>query len=126
MICLDSSVLIDYFRKTNKTNSLLFKLQEEYTGFAVSIITEYEIYVGSKPNQMSFWDNLFQGITVLPFDEKACMNALEIHKDLKSRNQLIEIPDLFIAATAQSHNLPLATINKKHFERIKNLNIVVP
>lgn len=101
-------------------------MPRSYTDFAVSIITEYEIYVGSKPNQKQFWDNLFQGFTVFPFDKKACQNALEIHQNLKSRNQLIDIPDLFIAATAQINNLSLATINKKHFERIEDLNIIVP
>jgi predicted nucleic acid-binding protein len=31
-----------------------------------------------------------------------------------------------IAATALTHNLLLATINKKHFERVDNLTLVTP
>jgi len=126
MICLDTSVLIDYFRKTNKDNSFLYQLRDTYTDFAVSIVTEYEIYVGCKPNQKAFWNNLFQGFTILSFDKNACQNELDIHQNLKSRNKLIDIPDLFIAATTQANDLQLATINAKHFDRIENLKIITP
>jgi predicted nucleic acid-binding protein len=37
---------------------------------------------------------------------------------------MIEIPDMLIGATAKANNLKLATLNKKHFERIKNLEII--
>jgi tRNA(fMet)-specific endonuclease VapC len=45
LICLDTSVLIDYFRKTNKENSFLFELTKRYSRFAVSAITEFEILI---------------------------------------------------------------------------------
>jgi len=35
-----------------------------------------------------------------------------------------KVPDILIAGTAMSHNLPLATLNRKHFERIKDLQLV--
>ena len=37
---------------------------------------------------------------------------------------LIDLADLFIAATALTSNLPFSTLNKKHFERIEGLVIV--
>lgn len=37
---------------------------------------------------------------------------------------MIDSKDLFIAATAIAHSLPVATINKKHFERIESLEII--
>lgn len=50
LICLDSSVLIDYFRKTKKENSFFFELSNQYPSFAVSVITEFEILSGSNQN----------------------------------------------------------------------------
>jgi tRNA(fMet)-specific endonuclease VapC len=94
LICLDTSVLIDYFRKTKKSNSFLYKLTEQYSLFAVSIITQYEIYVGSNDDQDSFWDQFFESITVLPFDAKANEQAIRIYRELKQKSKLIEIPDL--------------------------------
>jgi predicted nucleic acid-binding protein len=54
IICLDTSVLIDYFRKKDKSISFFYELSLNYKLFAVSIITEYEILVGSKPKLMFF------------------------------------------------------------------------
>lgn len=50
--------------------------------------------------------------------------AIQIYQRLKSTGNLIDLPDLFIAATAIAHELPLATLNTKHFERITELILV--
>lgn len=59
LICLDTSVLIDYYRKKDKSKSLFFKLTERYALFAVSAITEYELYLGTRKNKISFGTNSF-------------------------------------------------------------------
>jgi len=43
---------------------------------------------------------------------------------LKAKNKLIDAPDILIAGTAMRNNLPLATLNRKHFERINGLEMV--
>jgi predicted nucleic acid-binding protein len=124
MICLDTSILIDFFRKEKKENSLFFRLTQQYRIFTVSVITEYEIFVGSNQEQQEFWENFFSRIVVLPFDSASSQMAVQIFKDLKAKNKLIEIPDILIAATAMQNNLPLATTNLKHFDRIEGLELV--
>ena len=126
VICLDTSVLIDYYRKKDKSKSLFFKLTEKYSIFAVSAVTEYELYLGNSQEQNIFWDNFFSQITVLPFDTNAVKQAISIHRQLKKQNKLIDIPDIMIAGTALQNNVPLATLNRKHFERIDELQIVTP
>lgn len=124
IICLDTSVLIDFYRKKNKSNSFFFELTGKYQLFAVSAITAYEVYVGSSPEQDHFWNKLFQTISVLPFDQDVNQVAVEIQRQLKRDRKLIEIPDLFIGATAMQHGLRLATLNARHFERINGLKII--
>jgi tRNA(fMet)-specific endonuclease VapC len=124
IICLDTSVLIDFFRKTNKENSYFYQLSAVYESFAVSVITEYEILTGSSPIQQQFWTTFFDKVTILPFLSETSKNAVEIYKALKIKSSLIEVPDILIAATAISKKLPLATINVKHFERIDSLELV--
>jgi len=124
IICLDTSVLIDYYRKKNKSKSLFFNLTKEYTVFAVSAITEYELYIGNSQEQNAFWNNFFSQIIVLPFDTKTVEQAVNIYKQLKQQNRLIDIPDIMIAGTALQHRMPLATLNRKHFERIGGLQII--
>lgn len=65
-----------------------------------------------------------QIINVIPFDDNVVNTAVSINADLKKLRKQIDIADLFIAATAISHNLPLATLNKKHFSRIASLEII--
>ena len=124
MICLDTSVLIDFDRKKDKSKSLLFKLTERHALLAVSSITEYELYLGNSDEQNIFWDKFFSQVTVLPFNTKAAKLSAKIHQQLKTRNKLIDAPDILIAGTALSNNLPLATLNRKHFERIEDLQLV--
>ena len=63
-----------------------------------------------------------RNIKVIPFDLKSSYEAIKIYKLLKAKNQMIDLADLFIAATAISHNLTLATLNLRHFNRIPNLH----
>ena len=125
LICLDSSILIDFFRKKDKAKSFFFELTKTYSLFAVSIITEYEILVGSNNETNSFWEDFFERVTVLPFGKLENKEAIAIFKQLKQDNKLIEIPDILIGATAKANKLKLATLNKKHFERVKNLELIL-
>ena len=96
-ILIDTSILIDYFRKRYKDKTLLYSLSFTYR---------------------------FANFLILPFDSTCAQTASEIYKNLKSKNQLISPSDIFIAATAISHNLSLVTLNKEHFERVKGLKLL--
>jgi predicted nucleic acid-binding protein len=86
---------------------------------------QYEIYAGAKLGQIDFWNSFLERTQVLPFDKKAAKAAVEINSDLKRMRKQIAIPDLFIASTAISHQLPFATLNRKHFDRIKKLDNII-
>ena len=124
IICLDTSILIDFYRKKVKEKSVFFQLTTMYKLFAVSIVTEYEIMIGTNAEQAQYWTGFFDRVTILPFNKAANDAAIAVTKQLKTTNQLIEVPDIFIGATALSNNLKIATLNKKHFERIPGLVIV--
>jgi tRNA(fMet)-specific endonuclease VapC len=61
---------------------------------------------------------------VLFFDQTISQTAVDINAMLKQKRKQIGIADLFIAATAISNNLPLATLNRKHFDRIDGLPLL--
>lgn len=124
IVLLDTSILIEYYRKKDKRKTLLFQLSQTYDIFAISAVTQFEIYVGTPPEQISFWDRFFEEITVLPFNSETAVLASNIDKDLKRKRKQIDIPDLFIAATALSNDLPCATLNRKHFSRVENLHLI--
>jgi tRNA(fMet)-specific endonuclease VapC len=124
LILVDTSILIDYYRKTNKANSIWFTLVKQEYEFAISAVTKYEIYSGATPSQLTFRDSILQQITILPFDENTVDIAVRINEDLKRKRKQIGIADLFISATALLYDLPFATLNKKHFDRIDKLNVL--
>ena len=124
IVLVDTSILIDYYRKTDKENSVWVTLVRKGFSFAISAVTKYEIYSGATANQLAFWDNIFKAINVIPFDEIAVDTAVTLNSALKKKRKQVDIADLFIAATAVAHNLPFATLNRKHFDRIDTLNII--
>ncbi len=124
IILIDTSILIDYYRKTDKENSALIALVRQDYSFSISAITKYEIYAGALPNQLTFWNNVLQAITIIPFDEISVDTAVTINSTLKRKRKQLNLVNLFIAATAVAHNLSLATLNRKHFERIETLNVI--
>ena len=124
IILLDTSILIELFHKTDKTNSRFVKLAVEGFEFQISAITEYEIYSGATVSQLPFWNQLLKKLEVLAFDKEIVKHAVLLNNQLKQKRKQIALADLFIAATAVSNGLSLATLNKKHFERIDALKII--
>ena len=120
----DTSILIDYFRKTEKSNSAWVTLYGKGYDFCISAITDYEIYSGATQGQWSFWENILKETKVFPFDQAVVKIAVDINNNLKRKRKQIDLADLFIAATAITNDLPLTTLNRKHFDRIDGLNIV--
>lgn len=95
---VDTSILIDYFRKTEKSNSI-------------------------EP-QISFWEEVLIQTKVLPFDKYVVKVAVEINNNLKRKRKQIGIADIFIGATAINYRLPIATLNRKYFDRIDGLHVL--
>ena len=124
IVLADTSVLIDLFRKTDKSKAALVALVRKGYVYCISAVTEYEISTGATLSQVVFWEDFLHKTDVLPFDKNAPKAAVSLTKELKRKRKLIDVPDLFIAATAIVHNLPIATLNKKHFERIDGLQII--
>ena len=124
IILADTSILIEYFRKSDKSNSTLVRLFNQDYDFCISAITEFEIYIGATRVQLDFWNDFLSGIKVLAFDQNAVKEAVRINTALKVKRKQIDLADLFIAATAVSNELQLATLNRKHFERIEELIII--
>ncbi|MGD2090917.1 MAG: type II toxin-antitoxin system VapC family toxin [Candidatus Aminicenantes bacterium] len=122
-VLIDTSVLIDFFRKKNKKKSLLYKIRKTHEIYASSV-SEFEFLAGVKGDVVKSLKHFFNEINVIPFDSNAAAIASSIYKDLKARNLVIEFRDIFIAATAIAKDLPISTLNRNHFERIEELEIL--
>ena len=121
---VDSSILIDYFRKTDKANSKLVAHFKNYEQLYISSVTEFEVVNGATPSHLQFWDGMLLRFTILNFDSKTARQAAEIVTKLKTKRKTIDKPDLFIAATAVVNGLTLDALNIKHFFDIDGLQLL--
>lgn len=123
-VLIDTSVIIDFLRKANKRSSRLWQLQAQGIVGHVSTITLFEVYAGArKPSHFDDLERLFKWFVILPFTEPVALQASDIFRTLRARNQLIEFRDIFIAATAIASDMPISTLNIRHFQRIEGIRI---
>lgn len=120
-LLVDTSVIIDFLRRKDKENSILFRISKE--DLYISIVTHTEVYGGK-----SVWEFdrarqeievLFSNISILPLEIEISQEAGKI----KAYNHDRTILDCIIAATSLHHGLELATLNIKDFKKIKGLKI---
>ena len=123
-VVVDSCVFIEYFRSKNKESTLLSKLNQQRRILYVSAVAKYEVLSGAGDETLNEWRQIFENVTVLMFDDSIVMTARGICRQLKQDNKLIDLGDILIAATAIANDLPLATFNRKHFERIQDLRLI--
>ena len=120
---VDSSVFIQHLRAKDKTTHL--SNLPDSSALFVSSVTVFELYCGavdSKKKQDV--DLLLSGIVILPLDHTVASKAAEIYRDLRVKAQMIEINDMFIAASALVFSLPVKTLNARHFTRIQGLEVI--
>jgi tRNA(fMet)-specific endonuclease VapC len=121
---VDSTILIEYFRKTDKNNSRLVNHFRNYDQLYISSITEFEVINGTSLANLNFWNQMLSRFIILDFDSTVARQAANIVQSLKVKRKSIDKPDLFIAATAVVHGLALDTANKKHFVHIDDLDLL--
>ncbi|GAA4412500.1 PIN domain-containing protein [Nibrella viscosa] len=122
-VLVDTSIFIQHIRAKNKSGTVLASLNA--SRLVLSSITVFELLIGAKDSQrkLEIW-NLLGGLDIQYVDVSVAEKAADIFVSLKAKNQLIEFRDIFIAATALVHRLPVVTLNVNHFERIDGLLIL--
>lgn len=56
-------------------------------------------------------------------DRRILIDTSVVIDHFRKKNKIIEFRDIFIAATAITNDMPLSTLNVKHFERIDDLEL---
>jgi len=123
-LLIDTSVIIDFLRKKDKRKSKFWRYINKYDCY-ISIITHFELFCGANTKlKRAELEKLLNFLTVINFNTDISFQASNIFTSLKKQNKLIEFRDIFIASTAMSLKIPLATLNKKHFDRVKGIKLL--
>jgi tRNA(fMet)-specific endonuclease VapC len=124
IICIDANILIEYFRKKDKTKTQLYALAQNHD-ILLPTVALYEFLKGQKSDSLDYFlQRLTTQAKAIPFDFACAQKAAEIWKNTKSTGKSIEPEDLFIAATSLTWNYRLATLNHKHFEHIPGIQLL--
>ena len=123
-ILIDTSVIIDFLRRKDRKNSLLFILAQDKYQMYVSIVTHTELYAGKsvweRKEALKDLETLFSGVEIIPLKEEISRNAGAI-----KAHHHIDLLDAIIAATALFSGLDLVTLNVKDFEEIDDIKLFV-
>jgi predicted nucleic acid-binding protein len=67
-LMVDSTILIDYFRKTDKNNSRLVNHFQTFDTLFISSVTEFEVINGATHAHLQFWNQMLTRVHGLTLD----------------------------------------------------------
>jgi len=118
MNLLDTSALIELICGTPKGAKIRTLINDKPV--ATSSFTLYELQMGLKTQDLTRINSLFKEIKVFEFESKAALKSAEIEKRLKSKGDMINKVDIFIAGICLVNNCILVTCDED-FGRIEGL-----
>lgn len=125
MVILDTNLIIDQLRQPPK-KSYLYKLTREFSRdfLAISMVSVQELYEGKSTLDSRREELMLATIAplkILPYTFEVAQLAGEILRDL---SRPIEFADAAIAACTIVNGAQLATLNKKDFLQIADLELL--
>jgi tRNA(fMet)-specific endonuclease VapC len=124
VIIADTDVLIDYLMDRQPMAEKIAEYCRTET-LQTTAISCFELLSGAAEGRRS--DNarqLMASLPVLRLDREAATAAASIRQRLEGEGTSIGMADSLIAGIAVVNGLPLLTRNRKHFERVKGLNLI--
>ncbi len=122
-VLTDTSVLIGRFRREARAMAALGRVAEHELALCDAVVAEVLAGTRNKGEFAATKSELFTNFKVLPFTEDVSIRFRAILDELEHGRD-IHLADHLIAATALAHNVPLLTLNKKHFAGITGLKVI--
>jgi len=122
LIIVDTDILIDFSRGIDKAKASIIEMESKYR-LAISVITQLELMVGCE-NKQDFRSlkTFLKDFEIIPLNSTISSKAVELFEKF-SLSHRVMIPDMLIASTAISLEVPLISKNQKDFRFIKELKL---
>ncbi len=126
-VLIDTTVLIDAERRGKALDDVIGDQER-----GISAITASELLHGVhraetgaiRIRRSAFVEHVISAMEPLPITTAIARAHAEIWAELENDGDLIGAHDLWIAATALSHGMEVATANTRDFGRVPGLNVV--
>ncbi len=126
-IALDANVLIYMVKKTERGRRYERRLEGAVGVVPFPAVAEVLLNARrtkSRAFTEQFWLKEFTLYTILRPDIDTCIVWAELTAHARDQGTPYQDNDLWIAACALQHNLPLMTHNPRHFEHIDGLRLI--
>ncbi|MEM6822559.1 MAG: type II toxin-antitoxin system VapC family toxin [Verrucomicrobiota bacterium] len=123
---LDTCFLIDAereVRRAEKGRALSF-LEGCHEKTAITFTIAGELAAGRTLSRYEVWRDYISSHILLEYSNEIAWNFGCIYRDLRKDGKMIGANDLWIAATAVVHDMPLVTRNVDEFSRVSGLEII--
>jgi len=129
-ICVDTDIIVDYFRGREPGKSTFTSWRERAEVFITSITT-FELLLGAnlsskREQRIIEAESLLDQHGILAFDRDSAKEAAEKGAELRRKGAVVEIRDLLNASMCLAKKMPILTKNKAHYERITGLVVLTP
>ena len=124
---VDTNILILLERETRKgLDGVATKFFASLTDTQICITPTIagELACGTSMSGRERWERFIKPFEVVPINAETAWHYGVQYRALAKRRELIGTNDLWIAATALAHQMPVATGNVDEFERVDGLQVV--
>lgn len=117
-ILVDTDVMVDFLRGHPRAVAFV---QKSSTRIILSAIVASELYAGVKgDDELDVLDNLLSLFRIVPVSRELA-RAGGLYKRDYAKSHGLGLADAILAATAESENADLKTLNTKHYPMCKGL-----
>ena len=124
MFLLDTDVLIWILRGRKEVKNKVSKLKEE-SPLAISVVSIAEIFRNIFPSELSTTEDFLNLHIIFELDQKTAKIAGLYCQQYQKQLKNLSLEDCMIAATANTNNLTLVSLNTKHFP-MKDIKLLNP
>lgn len=120
--------MFSYLGKSGDTRGELYRPHVKDKLVVISFITVGEMYFGARKSnwdkaKLERLDKRIRSVVVAPYDIAVCETYARLKAGLP-KGRTIEDNDMWIAACAVRHSIPLVTHNRRHFDDFKELIVI--
>ena len=126
-LILETTFLVDLERETIRTRpgaATRFLEAHAAASLHLTFTIAGELAAGRSSGQREAWEQFIAPFRLLPCTTEVCWRYGEMYCFLRENGMLIGSNDMWIAATALAHGMPLVTRNERHYRRVPGLVVV--